>query len=81
MPLSKTTLKNIIKTALEDNLEITDDPAAAINLLAQAIADAIAQGVNDYVTTATVTNVPVLTSPAGPVTGVITTTIVGTITP
>lgn len=81
MALSKTALKTIIKNALTANVNNTNDPNAAIEALAAAIADAIAQGVDTYVTTATVTNIPALTSPSGPVTGTIATTIAGVITP
>ena len=73
--LVKTTLKNDLK-AVFDALKDYDGSAGqsqdeAIDKLAADLANAI----DSYIKSATITSVPALTSPAGPVTGTITNTI------
>lgn len=71
MALVKETLKNAIKTAFLDQLSKNDNTNEAINDLADKLATAI----DNYIKSATITNIHVLTSPSGPVTGTITSTI------
>lgn len=73
--LVKTTLKNDLK-AIFDALKDYDGSAGqsqdeAIDKLATDLANAI----DSYIKSATITSVPALTSPSGPVTGTITNTI------
>lgn len=71
MALNKVQLKADIKAAFDAQKTKTSDPDAAIN----DIADKIATAIDNYVKTITITSIPVLTSPAGPVTGTITNTV------
>jgi hypothetical protein len=71
MALVKATLKAQIKAAFQAQSSKTDNPAAALDDLA----DQIATAVDAYIKSATITNVPALISPAGPVSGTITSTI------
>jgi poly-gamma-glutamate capsule biosynthesis protein CapA/YwtB (metallophosphatase superfamily) len=71
MPLNKATLKTQIKAAFVAQQNKTDNPDGALDDLATKISDAI----DAYVKQMTVTSVPVLTSPSGPVTGTITNTV------
>lgn len=80
MPISKTTLKSQIKAAFEAAKANTSDAETALDVLCEAMALAIATQIQAGVQTAIYTNVPVLISPAGPVSGVITTTATNTIT-
>jgi hypothetical protein len=69
--LVKETLKAQLKAAFQAQSAKTDNPEAALEDLAGMIATAV----DAYIKSATITNVPVLTSPAGPVSGTITSTI------
>jgi hypothetical protein len=73
MSLNKTQLKNSIQLAFDSQKGKTENQASAINDLAQKIADAV----EVYVKSITVTSIPVLTAPpgGGPVTGTITNSI------
>ena len=79
MALNKTALKNAIKTAFENEKNSTDDPSDSIN----RIADAIANGVDAFVKSGTVTvavGIPVSTAgTAAAQTGATTSTGTGTI--
>jgi hypothetical protein len=75
MAFSKSSLKAAIKSTLLDLRNNTDDPDTAADALAQTIADNIGTQLTAMFTDAVITNVPVLASPSGPVTGTITTTI------
>jgi hypothetical protein len=71
MALNKDTLKGQIKAAFQAQAGKTDNPDAALDDLSDKIAIAI----DAYIKSATINNIPVLTSPSGPVTGTITSTI------
>jgi hypothetical protein len=71
MALVKNILKTQLKAAFQAQASKTDNPEAALDDLA----DQIANAVDAYIKSATITNAPVLTSPSGPVSGTITSTI------
>jgi hypothetical protein len=71
MALVKDSLKTQLKAAFQAQTGKTDNPEAAL----EDLADKIASAVDSYIKSATITNVPALTSPAGPVSGTITSTI------
>lgn len=73
MALNKTALTDAIITAFNNELGSagTQEQSDAVERLSGAIADAV----DSYVRGITVTSTPVLTSPAGPVTGTITNTV------
>lgn len=75
MPFSKTLLASAIHNILLNLRNNTDDPEMAAEALAQVIADNVASQLQAMFADAVIVNVPALTSPSGPVTGVITTTI------
>ena len=72
MPVSISTLKSGIKAAFDAEKGQTDNQDASIDRIAGAIANAVATQIVQGINTAVV--VPVLASPAGPVTGSITIT-------
>ena len=72
MALVKETLKTAIEAVFNANISSpTTEQTAQIN----AMSDGITNAIDAYIKSATVTSVPVLTSPSGPVTGTITNTI------
>ena len=75
MAVSIAELKTGIKAAFDAEKDQTDDQQGSIDRIAEAIAKAVAVAIVEGVNTASVVNVPVLTSPAGAVTGYIDTTI------
>lgn len=81
MPLVKADIAAVIKTAMQENMSNTTDPEAAIDLFCNAIAEAIAQGVQGYLTEPTITHTLDLMTveTMEPVEGTIETTITGTV--
>lgn len=72
--ISVPTIKAALVDAFTTAFAETADPNAAMDAVAQAIAECVADGIKRGVdgATITITAIPALVSPAGPVTGTIT---------
>lgn len=80
MAISKSAISAALKSVLNANMNQTDRDAA-LTAFCDEVANQIATAAQSAVQGATYTNIPVLTSPAGPVTGTITTTATTVVTP
>jgi len=75
MALVKTVLKNDLKAVFDALKNYDGSNGKSQDEAIEKLANDLASAIDSYIKSATITSVPVLTSPAGPVTGTITNTI------
>lgn len=75
MALVKTVLKNDLKAVFDALKNYDGSNGKSQDDAIEKLADELATAIDNYIKSATITSIPVLTSPSGPVTGTITNTI------
>jgi len=75
MALVKTVLKNDLKAVFDALKNYDGSNGKSQDEAIEKLANDLAAAIDSYIKSATITSVPVLTSPSGPVTGTITNTI------
>lgn len=75
MALVKTVLKNDLKAVFDALKKFDGSDGKSQDEAIEKLANDLASAIDSYIKSATITSVPVLTSPSGPVTGTITNTI------